>query len=63
MYQVVQQTDKEKLKMYMKIKKKKLAKMLIQCNKILDSRIATFTSYPNHVEDVNIYGERKTPCN
>lgn len=37
MYQVIKQTDEEKLAMYMKTPKKELAKMLLQCNKILDS--------------------------
>ena len=31
-YQIVKQTDKEKLKMYMKLSKKELAQMLINCN-------------------------------
>ena len=34
--QVIEQTDEEKLTMYMKCTKKKLAEMLIQCNKIID---------------------------
>lgn len=38
MMQVVKQTDEEKMVMYMKCPKKQLAQMLIQCNKILDSR-------------------------
>lgn len=37
MMQVVPQTDKQKMAMYMKMPKKKIIKMLIQCNKILDS--------------------------
>lgn len=37
MLQVVQQTDAQRLKMYMKQPKKKLAEMLIQCNKVLES--------------------------
>ena len=32
---IVKQTDEEKLAMYMKCKKKELAKMLIECNKLL----------------------------
>ncbi len=35
-HQIVEQTDKQKLKMYMKCKKKELAEMLIQANKVLD---------------------------
>ena len=37
--QVIEQTDEEKLKMYMKCKKKDLAKMLIESNKHLDTFI------------------------
>lgn len=36
--QIIQQTDEEKMAMYMKLPKKKIIEMLIQCNKILDSR-------------------------
>jgi hypothetical protein len=36
MLQVVQQTRAEKMKMYMKVSKKKLCEMLINCNDILD---------------------------
>lgn len=36
--QVIEMTDKEKLKMYMKCSKKELAKMLIESNRILFSR-------------------------
>lgn len=36
MVQIIEMTDKEKLKMYMKLNKKELAKMLIQCNKIIE---------------------------
>ena len=35
--QIVEQTDKEKLKMYMRLPKKKLAQMLITANKYIDS--------------------------
>jgi hypothetical protein len=38
MIQIIQQTDEEKMAMYMKLPKKKIIEMLIQCNKILDSR-------------------------
>jgi hypothetical protein len=34
--QVVQMTQKEKMKMYMKLPKKKLAEMLINCNIIIE---------------------------
>src|ERR1035437_4960130 len=38
MVQATQQTDEEKMAMYMKLPKKQIIKMLIQCNKILDLR-------------------------
>lgn len=38
MIQVIQQTDEEKMAMYMKLPKKEIIKMLIECNKILESR-------------------------
>ena len=41
MVQVIDQTDQEKLAMYMKMPKKKIAEMLIQCNKILDAELNT----------------------
>ncbi len=36
MLQVIKQTDKQRFKMYKKLKKKKIIKMLIECNKIVD---------------------------
>jgi len=39
MWQVIEQTDEEKTAMYMKMPKEDIVKMLIQCNKILNSRI------------------------
>ena len=38
MYQVIELSDKEQLKLYMKQPKKKLAEMILQCNKLLKSR-------------------------
>ena len=35
--QIIKQTDEEKMAMYMKMPKKKIAEMLIQCNKVKDS--------------------------
>lgn len=35
--QIIKQTDRQKTTMYMKLPKKKLVNMLIQCNKIIDS--------------------------
>ena len=36
MYQIIQQTDEEKLAMYMKLSKEELAKMLIENNKVIE---------------------------
>lgn len=35
MYQVIQQTHEEKVKMYMKLPKKQIIEMLIECNRII----------------------------
>jgi hypothetical protein len=40
MLQIIEQTDEEKLAMYMKLDKEEIAKMLIQSNKHLDALIA-----------------------
>ena len=45
--QVVKQTDKQKMAMYMKLPKKKIIEMLIQCNKVLDSRKIVVASEQN----------------
>jgi hypothetical protein len=37
MMQIVEQSDEEKMKMYMKCTKKELASMLIECNRILSN--------------------------
>lgn len=39
MMQVIEQTHKQKMKMYMKCTKKKLAEMLIECNRILEAQL------------------------
>ena len=46
--QVVEMTDEEKLKMYMKLSKEELAKMLIEANKHIDmfTRSITAPTYP-----------------
>ncbi len=51
--QVIEQTDEEKMAMYMQQPKEKLCEMLIQCNKIIDSM-----SSPLHV--YNTENERCT---
>lgn len=43
--QIVEQTDEEKLKMYMKFTKEELAKMLIQANKILGNITQPYFPY------------------
>ena len=43
MIRVIEQTDEEKMAMYMKFPKKELAQMLINCNRILDARPITVT--------------------
>ncbi len=44
--QVIEMTDEEKLKMYLKEPKEKIAKMLIECNKII-SRLQPRASRPS----------------
>ncbi len=36
MYRIIEQTDAEKMTMYMKSSKKELISMLIECNKVID---------------------------
>jgi len=56
MYQIIEQTDKQKMKMYKKIKKKKLIKMLIECNKVIEKIPLTTLTY-NGCHDVAKYYE------
>jgi hypothetical protein len=53
MMQIIQQTDEEKMAMYMKLPKKEIIAMLIQCNKILDSRMVVNENFVQH----NIIGQ------
>lgn len=39
MVQIIEQTDEEKLAMYMKLLKEELAKMLIECNRVISNLI------------------------
>lgn len=48
--QIVEQTEKERVKMYMKLPKKKIIEMLIECNNIIYG-IANEKSHKN-----NVYG-------
>jgi len=46
--QIIQQTDEEKLAMYMKLSKEELAKMLIECNRILASGTISYVYNPTN---------------
>ena len=47
--QIIKQTDEEKMAMYMKMPKKKIAEMLIQCNKVLDTQYGAKVFSPNGI--------------
>ena len=47
--QVIEQTHDEKVKMYMKCTKLKLAEMLIECNRILTARMEAKNITSNYV--------------
>lgn len=36
MYQIIEQTEEEKIAMYMKMPKKQIIKMLLNCNRLID---------------------------
>jgi hypothetical protein len=44
MMQIVEQTHEEKIAMYMKLPKKQLAEMLIECNALLDQHGVIITN-------------------
>lgn len=44
MIQIIQQTDEEKMAMYMKLPKKKIIEMLIQCNKLLENKMVVINT-------------------
>ena len=53
MIQIIQQTDEEKMAMYMKLPKKKIIEMLIQCNKILENKMEVIdTNYVQSDEEI-----------
>ena len=52
MIQVIEQTHDEKMKMYMKCTKKKLAEMLIECNRILNAQMEAKNITSNYVLNV-----------
>lgn len=52
--QVIEMSKKEKIKMYRKLKKKKLAEMLYACNLIIDSitpKIVTYETVENKKDE------------
>lgn len=49
MIQIIKQTDEEKMAMYMKLSKKKIIEMLINCNKILDKKYQSNENLTNPV--------------
>lgn len=54
MMHIIKQTDEEKMAMYMKMPKKKIAEMLIQCNKVLDTQYGAKVFSPNAVLAVSV---------
>jgi hypothetical protein len=60
MMQIIQQTDEEKIAMYMKFPKKEIIAMLIQCNKILDSRMVLSADDENVKKVREKYGKTHT---
>ena len=58
--QIIQQTDEEKIAMYMKLPKKEIIAMLIQCNKILDSRMVLSADDENVKKVREKYGKTHT---
>ncbi len=52
MLQTIEQTQEEKMTMYMKLSKKKLAEMLINCNNILNSYPKRITNCPVCTEEM-----------
>lgn len=53
MMHVIEMTDKEKLKMYMKCNKKELAKMLIECHKLIADNIHSTIRDRNNIKGIN----------
>ena len=53
--QVIEQTHEQKMTMYMKLPKKKLIEMLIQCNLLLDARSPTVEYLSQATVGDNIY--------
>lgn len=50
MMQVIEQTREEKMAMYMKMPKRKIAEMLVECNRILDAELRSKNIiYPEEV--------------
>ncbi len=63
MLQVIEQTKEEKMAMYMKQPKNKLAEMLIQCNEIIQSRpLEIYSLNCDHEFLGDIYWSSCTKC-
>lgn len=52
MYQIVEQTEKEKFKMYSKLSKKELISMLIETNKHLNNKPINYTKSVTIIGDL-----------
>lgn len=64
MYQVLEQTEEEKMAMYLKLPKKKLVEMLINCNNILKKATNVQSSNLNNFSTKFITGCSDCPlCN
>lgn len=63
MIQIVEMSDKEKMKMYMKVPKKKLVEMLIQCNKHLDAQIKAENDPYSYWPQCDVKGCKGVSCN
>lgn len=65
MHQIIQQTDEEKLAMYLKLSKEELAKMLIQSNKQLDNLISNqpFKPFQPNIEPAEFNYADRCLCN
>ena len=63
MIQIIEQTDEEKMAMYMGLKKEKLAKMLIECNRLLTDKSDISDYYETQIRIRNDFETAKPPSN
>lgn len=63
MIQIVEQSHEEKLEIYMKLTKKELIEMLIECNRQLDAAIknCTIPLVAKRYSNMALVGHRKQP--